>query len=287
VRDDLKGASRLLIGLCLVSLLAACGPLPRPFQPGGKAVTNETLSAPPAPETLSVSPVSGLLPEDGALAAELLAEELRRFNIAAAAAPGNSSSIYLDGRLTKDGLLWLISEADGTIRGTERQSLGAQGKALAEGDPAVLRRVMEAAAPLLITELSAAEAGGLPGHPGARLVIAPVEPAPEEAARLLGSSIRVALSQSALPIAEPEDAGPRDLTLQGSVRIGPAQSGQHRVDVVWELFDPEGNSLGRVSQGDLVPAQALSFFWPDTAPFIAEAAVDGVVDLLYRTSSAQ
>ena len=110
MRDDLKGASRLLIGLCLVSLLAACGPLPRPFQPGGKAVTNETLSAPPAPETLSVSPVSGLLPEDGALAAELLAEELRRFNIAAAAAPGNSSSIYLDGRLTKDGLLWLISE---------------------------------------------------------------------------------------------------------------------------------------------------------------------------------
>ncbi len=285
LRGYRRGVTMLLATAALagVMVLTACGPLPRPFQPQEKSPSGAALTAPPSPETLAIAPVAGLLPEDADAGAALLAEELRRYNIAAAAGPGNASSLYLEGRVTSQGLLWLVSEADGTIRATARQSLGRSAGALTWGDPAVLRGVMVEAAQTLVPKLSAAEAGGLPGHPGARLAIAPVGPAPEEAARLLGSSIRVSLSQAALPLIELQDASGEDLLLQGSVRIGPEQGGVVRVDVIWELLDAAGNSLGSVSQGDLVPVLYLNQFWPDTAPVIADAAVEGIVDLLYRT----
>lgn len=274
----------LIFLLLPVLWLAACGPLPRPFQPEVKSLADEGLTRPPGESSLAVGPLAGLLPEDSALAADELASELRRYNLAAAAGPGNAKSVHIDGRYTSEGLLWLVTDASGGILATERQTLGAREEAFLNGDPETLRAVMAEAAVLLLPEIEGNEVVGLPGHPGARLVIAPLEPAPPEAARLLESSIRVSLSQSALPIVEPEQAGPNDLWLRGSVRIGSAQAGRSRVDVVWELFDPEQRSLGRVSQGDLVPTQQLSYFWPDTAPYIAEAAVDGVVDLLYRTA---
>ena len=263
--------------------MAACGPLPRPFQPDGKTVADQGLASPPAPETLAIGPVLGLNPEDADTAARRLAEELRAYNLAAAADEGNATSIHLDGRMTSEGLLWLISRKNGEILHSERQALGAREAAFRRGDPQVVTAVMSEAAQLLIANLDAAQASGLPGHPGARLVIAALEPAPPEAARLLGSSIRVSLSRAALPVIEPRDATPSDLWLRGEVTIGPEQGGLHRVDVVWRLTDVSGNELGTVRQGDMVPAQSLGFFWPDTAPYIGEAAVDGIVDLLYRT----
>jgi hypothetical protein len=285
----------LRAGLILLSLLllptllglAACGPLPRPFQPEAKALGDRGLTRPPGEASLAVGPVAGLLPEDSDLAAAELAAELRRYNLAAAAGPGNAQSVHIDGRYTSEGLLWLVSDPSGGILATERQTLGAREEAFLRGEPDTLSAVMAEAAVLLLPEIEGKEVVGLPGHPGARLVIAPIEPAPPEAARLLASSMRVSLSQSALPIVEPEQAGPNDLWLRGSVRIGPPQAGRNRVDVIWELFDPQERSLGRVSQGDMVPTQQLSYFWPDTAPYIAEAAVAGVVDLLYKTAAGQ
>lgn len=268
--------------------VVACAPLPRPFQPDKSAPPAASgLTAPPSPETLAIAPVAGLLPEESDRAAELLAAELRRYNLAAAAGPGNAGSLYLEGRLTGEGLLWLSSRADGTLQATETQILPpARVRALAQGDPLAVEAEMVEAARRLLPELSVAQASGLPGHPGARLVILPLDPAPEVAARHLRSAIRVALSGAALPLVEPGEEGPDDLKLQGSVRLGPDQSGVRRVDVIWELLDPEGRSLGRVSQGNLVESARLEETWPETAPLIGQSAVEGIVDLLYRTGEA-
>ncbi len=272
----------------LLLAFSACTPLPRPFQPDKSAPPAAAgLAAPPSPETLAIAPVAGLLPETADQAAELLAAELRRYNLAAAAGPGNAGSLYLEGRLTRQGLLWLSSRADGTIQATETQILPpTRVRALAQGDPAMVETAMIEAARRLLPELSVAEASGLPGHPGARLVILPLDPAPEIAARHLRSAIRVALSGAALPLVEPGEEGPDDLKLQGSVRLGPDQSGIRRVEVIWELFDLEGRSLGRVSQGNLVESARLDEQWPETAPVIGQSAVEGIVDLLNRTGGA-
>lgn len=68
--------------------------------------------------------------------------------------------------------------------------------------------------------------------------------------------------------------------IEGVVKIAPAQRGKESVVINWIVFDPDGNTLGHVSQGKIVRKGALDRAWGSIAAGAASAAADGILKLL-------
>src|SRR5258708_34342066 len=80
----------------LVLAVAACGELPRPFQPEYK--TDDNFSLMPIDKAgMVVRPVDGLPPAAAEAFTHALIDALRREDVAAMTGPGNAASLILDG----------------------------------------------------------------------------------------------------------------------------------------------------------------------------------------------
>jgi hypothetical protein len=122
--------SRLALALLLMTL-AACGDLPRPFQPEYKGETNPLLM-PRDRAGVLVQPIKGL--PNGAAFAESLAENLRGEGIVAMTGRGNSGSLVLLGDATPSGSGWSVVL---NLVDAHGQSLGALNWRLPDGDTPV------------------------------------------------------------------------------------------------------------------------------------------------------
>lgn len=113
-----------------------------------------------------------------------------------------------------------------------------------------------------------------------RVMVAPVEGAPSDGNRQLFSGMRRALGSSKIVVM---DAGGSDVfTVAGKVKLTPIDDSRGQLDISWILKDPAGKEVGKVDQSNPVPLAAARGTWAGFGDIVAQAAVEGVLDLLEK-----
>ncbi|HTE36679.1 MAG TPA: hypothetical protein VK630_09055 [Reyranella sp.] len=113
-----------------------------------------------------------------------------------------------------------------------------------------------------------------------KVMMAPVEGAPSDGNRQLFSGMRRALGSSKIVVM---DAGGSDtFTVSAKVKLIPIDDSRGQLDIAWVLKDPAGKEVGKVDQSNPVPLAAARGSWAGFGDIVAQAAVEGVLDLLEK-----
>lgn len=281
-------AAAVLLALVL-PLLAACGPLPRPFQPESKA--NAPLLAVPDSAGVAVASVTGDVP-DGPRMAEAMAEALRKQNVPATVGVGNRASRWLLGDATRRpapagqvrrAFVWELYGPDGSPIGTAEHTVQLPAADWRAAAPELLARAAAEPAGELAAMIQgpAVRESELPGYPaGTRLVLAPLAgEAPPAFERALATAMARRLRERGLPLADRAQAG--DVVIDGQVRLGPERDRQRELELVWTLTrDGRDGPLGDLRQANPVPVAQLQDRPERLADLIARAALPGVLQVL-------
>jgi hypothetical protein len=118
-----------------------------------------------------------------------------------------------------------------------------------------------------------------------RVMVAPVEGAPSDGNRQLFGGMRRALGSSNIVVM---DAGGGDtFTVVGKVKLTPVDDTRGQLEVTWFLKDPSGKEVGKVDQANPVPLAAARGSWAGFGDIVAQAAVEGILELLEKVGSKQ
>lgn len=123
-----------------------------------------------------------------------------------------------------------------------------------------------------------------PAKPGQTVIAAVAVPqvlgAKGEGNAELTLAMRNALKKAGWPVLNQQrkDA----ITVQGSVAISAAQGESQAVKIIWDVLSPDGKRLGDLKQDNAVPAGSLDQSWGENATFAAEAAAEGIFELIKK-----
>ena len=96
-------------------------------------------------------------------------------------------------------------------------------------------------------------------------------------------AMRKILRQAGWPVVRKPGKG--TLAISGSVELGDANGGVQQVRLAWAVMLPTGKVIGTVRQENDVPAGSLNEGWGQTAGFAAEAAAEGIFNLVGQIQS--
>ena len=130
---------------------------------------------------------------------------------------------------------------------------------------------------------SRATTGSIPRAGVVTALVPQVTGAPGDGSRSLAAALRNELMRNGVKPAPPGSAAHR---VEGRVKMGPSQSGQQPIKIDWVVKDPNGQSLGTVSQENKIPAGSLDGQWGGTATAAAVAATQGILKLLPKQQTA-
>ncbi len=128
-----------------------------------------------------------------------------------------------------------------------------------------------------------ATTGSIPRAGVVTALVPQVTGAPGDGSRSLAAALRNELMRNGVKPAPPGSAAHR---VEGRVKMGPRQSGQQPIKIDWVVKDPNGQSLGTVSQENKIPAGSLDGQWGGTATAAAVAATQGILKLLPKQQTA-
>ncbi|HUK57611.1 MAG TPA: hypothetical protein VLV50_00165 [Stellaceae bacterium] len=276
--------------LALLCLLAACQPLPHPFD-DARALPPPSALQPPDSVGVLVAPAEGAPAPFGPALSEALAKALRAADVPASTEGGNRGSFRLEtaaeegagtGAMQRLTVRWTLRDAEGAVRGSGTSARDVAGTAWpAEGD-AVTQSIAAEAAPQ-IAQLIAGDAPLPTGSAPARVVLGGVTGAPGDGRTALASAIGTALGRAGVELGAA--GAPSRFALSCEVAVAPADPGQQRVTVRWILAQG-GHPLGQVSQQNTVPAGSLDHAWGDIAYAVAAYAAPGIAELINRAEAA-
>lgn len=121
------------------------------------------------------------------------------------------------------------------------------------------------------------------GRPTLR--VRPVDGAPGDGGTALKRAMMAALGRAPDLVITEKDT-PGTLLVACRVTVAPPVKGQQQVTVSWSLARADGTEIGRVDQANAVPAGSLDRYWGDVAYVVANAAADGILNLLQRSGMA-
>lgn len=273
-----------LLALIACALVAACGNLPRPFQPDEKGESNRLLILPDRGGVI-VLPVAGL-PEPIAVGlAERMADALRRENIPATTGEGNRASYQLEGETTIDAdgvpvASFELRDPRSTLVKSHRVKLDRSVQGGAGLDLAAIARD---AAPVLAAALQPEAVS--PPPPRLALRIGEVTGAPGDGGVALARSLGYALRRTGIKVAQTGDAD--SAVVHGAVTIVPRGPKLRSVAILWTVLAPDGTELGQVRQENDVTQDFIDRAWPEMASAVAEGAAEGLADLIDQMPPAQ
>lgn len=121
------------------------------------------------------------------------------------------------------------------------------------------------------------------GSPGGVTAVVPsVAGAPGDGSSALSSALQRELSRQGVTLANRPGSTYR---IEGKVALGAPNSGKQSIQIDWVVRDPQGKSLGTVSQKNEIPAGSLDGAWGNTADAAAGAAAQGILKLLPQPRS--
>lgn len=250
----------------LLFTLAACGPLPRPFE---HRSTSPLLSDQRALAPLTVKPIDGAPGLAEALTAALEHEE-----IAATTEAGGNAFLTLTGKLATAGeahLAWQITRRDGTVLGETTLPIPAGGLS-----PAQQASLATTAARSISHLLRANDGTDSDAQP--RVAVHEVKAVGGLEGDGLTRAMIQALGRQGLVI----DAENPAFLVDGAVRVSTVGGGQDLVQIDWVVRSPDGKELGTVSQGSPVPHMQVVGQPAALARDIAEAGAEGVGEVIRK-----
>jgi hypothetical protein len=114
-----------------------------------------------------------------------------------------------------------------------------------------------------------------------KVMVAPVEGAPSDGNRQLLGGMRRALGSSKIVVMD--SPGADTFTVTGRVKLTPIDDRAGQLDLTWVLKDPGGKEIGKVDQSNPVPLAATRGSWAGFGDIVAQAAVEGILELLEKT----
>ena len=109
-------------------------------------------------------------------------------------------------------------------------------------------------------------------------VVQPVQGAPGDGRISLTNALRQELKKNGVALSQHKVAG--GYIVRGQVRLSKPSNGQQNVQIIWNVYDGQGNRVGTVSQKNSIPTGSLNGAWGPTAEAAASAAAKGIVKLL-------
>ncbi|MFQ5763494.1 MAG: hypothetical protein ACE5GT_01060 [Rhodospirillales bacterium] len=283
-----SGTLGILAALTLAAALAACGPLPRPFQPPPAPAANPLVTE-VATSGVWIERVDGTTLPLAMLLTESVAAGFKLYGIPATTDNRSRARYRLRGRAEINAtdpdfpfvalINWTLLDHTGRVVGTARQGIPGSRRDWEYGSPRVIREVGENAPELIANLIEKEEEDLKPAGPSlAGLWVSPVENAPGDGDRSLTRAIKAAIKGAGIPV-----AGERryaEFVLQGRVGLGPAKDGLQRIEIVWAVSTPDGREIGRATQRNLVEAGTFDGPWGGVATIVADAALGGIEGVL-------
>ena len=281
------------LGLWALGLLAACQPLPHPFaadapKPGSPilAIKDST--------SIWIAPVAGMPRATANRLAAAISEALQDRQIAASERTAALNSEVLLGRIQEmpdeDGqaavvALWQLENAKGRFLGERAVRMAGTAADWEEGKDGAVTRLATESADQLVSLIE----GGPPPEAARirqiRLLLGPITGAPGDGGKALVRAIALVLKRPDLAIVTKESDKP-DLVLAATVTLGKPQRGKQHVAIVWRLSQADGGEIGTVGQQNDVPTGLLDGPWGSIAWSIAEAAEEGIMQLVAHAAPA-
>ena len=256
--------------IALLCLLAACGPLPHPFE---SEQSNALLSDVRAMAPLKVLPLAELPGLDKDLAQALQNEEL-----AASVEDGGPGSLAVTGHVEDSAVVWRIADAAGKTMAETRQTLPS-GKFDALARLTLARQSAGALSRALRGEGSGLSDLEARPHVALRRVKTP----PAIDADSLTQTMGRALARQGIAISNDNPV----MVVEGTLRVLPGPNGgQDVVEVDWLVRDAAGKELGTVSQGGPVDHALVIGNLGATGRDIANAGAEGVAQVVLQRKTA-
>lgn len=276
-----------LVALVLLLVVAACGELPRPFQPGSRDGGVDLLVRLQDSRGVTVAPVYDAPPTVSAPLAERMAEAFRKQDIPATAKGVLANGYLLEGwaRLTNGtadradlAIDWRLTDRPGTEVARAETRRRIRLSEWTDGAPPLLDGISNEAAPGLVKALIGDSAA--PAAAPARTVAIEVTGAPGDGNDALRRAFGSVLRRDGLPPADPPSSA--TVRLSGKVEVTPASDIQDQVRLVWTLRDEKDREIAVMTQENVVPKDRLSSRWGAMAFDIALAMRADIVDAVRR-----
>jgi hypothetical protein len=108
--------------------------------------------------------------------------------------------------------------------------------------------------------------------------------APGDGRSSLTAAIKKKLYSGGVKLAGGSESAGRNLyTVKGTVTVSDAGGGKETIKIDWQVLDPNGRSLGNVTQQNVIPKGSLSGPWGAIADAAAAAAANGIIKLLPKS----
>ena len=284
--------SCLSILLVWTTVIGACQPLPRPFQPEGKIASLNGYLEPGPRAGLVVASPSGLSRQRSEHIAALVAESLRDRGIAATVNASERRRYRLQGYIEREEdpfsapedartivLRWSLVDLEGDVVGAVTQHETVAPRAWRDPTEATLRSFAARAAPRIEDMINGYGASPIPLRPFDAVVVYGVDGAPGDGAVALRRGMQRALRLRRVPVVE--SITDDTYVVLGAVHIdgGPTPRRQ-TVEIDWTVIRPDGSRVGSVRQRNSVEAGRLDGAWGMIATAAARDGAKGVVSLL-------
>jgi hypothetical protein len=115
-----------------------------------------------------------------------------------------------------------------------------------------------------------------------KVMVGSIEGAPSDGNRQLLGGMRRALGSSKIVVMDA--AGADTFVVSARVKLTPIDDRTGQLDLTWFLKDPAGKEIGKIDQSNPVPLAAARGSWAGFGDIVAQAAVEGILELLDQTN---
>jgi hypothetical protein len=221
------------------------------------------------------------LPEASVRAWSLSGEALRIATPVQASGKGKDKSKDESGRGV---IMWRLNDPDGMQRAKFSVTFRTVQDALSEADLGVVAQ----------NTVSALDAALLrPDTQVSQTITAAVKPiawvgtikgAPGDGNQALARALTGILPLKGVALGETQATA--QWVVEGVIKVVPGRSDQDVVSLTWRVLDAKGKEAGVITQENAVPRGRLSKPWREIAGFAAEAAAEGIAQLIQQVTSA-
>jgi hypothetical protein len=111
-----------------------------------------------------------------------------------------------------------------------------------------------------------------------KVTVGSIEGAPSDGNRQLLGGMRRALGSSKIVVMDAPGAD--TFVVSAKVKLTPTDDRTGQLDLTWFLKDPSGKEIGKIDQSNPVPLAATRGSWAGFGDIVAQAAVEGLLELL-------
>lgn len=270
--------------LCLTILTAACGMVPQPFRPYDGSKSHNDFLILKESYGIAVLPVEGLpAPLDRQVAHEM-ALTLQSRGLAASASASNRASYFLSSSAeltalgpaaTKYSIRWDLVDRAG-------QPVDAIASSINVAKPATTYSLapMVAQTASLISEKILGPSREQRESDQFKITVMEVSGAPGDGNKTLRSSLALELKSRSFAVSD--QISTNGVIILGDVNVSPVSDKEEEISLSWSMITPGGEEIATIGQQNRIPKGQLDGPWGEIAVYVAEAASDGIVDVLIK-----